>query len=638
MSGASYPMQLTSTMRSVVVRVRSADRVSIALAGVFVLSALFYYWTAAMTVPISLHDGSSDRYNLLATAFLHFRLSVGSAPALLVHAADPYNPALFAHLPPPANDAAAINDDILYHGKLYFVWGPAPALVLLVPLHLLGIEPTSSFTVFVFGTVGLLFALLTLRILIRRVSGKAPVWVCVLAGFAVSLTSVVPYLLSTSNVTTDTLAGGYCFVMAGVWLATSAVAERNASVKRLILMSLCFGLAVNSRPPLILTSVVLIVLFWALRGTRSRRSLLAALVLPIGACLVLMLAYNQARFENPFDIGAHHQLDAVDSSKAPQGHLSYILPGVEQYALTPPRFEILFPFIHLLAPPAVAPRGLDEPELTGGVLPMAPIVVFVVALPWIWRRRRMLLGRLGPLLVTIAAIGVAIPVIPSYEFFSSTERYETDFASLLVLGGIAAWLSLSAGMSGYRRRLMLVGGGLLAAWGCATGIAASFDGSTTEITLTHPATWRALEDVGAPLSTEIAAVVGHPVIGGIYSSAAGIERKGFHEPFSTSISYFFLSPDEHARMTIVSPDAGTAALLADVSVRPGAKYALRVEGPGRGVGQYVLPSDGGVVEIPLVLVRGLNHLTIRPVATSAMRLPGKTMIMSLGSLSVTAVR
>jgi hypothetical protein len=638
MSKAMQSTQMTSTKRLLIARVRSVDRVSVTLAGVFLVSVAFYLWTAASTVPLSLHAGLSDRYNLLATAFLHFRLSVGPAPAALLHLADPYSPAAIAHLPPPANDASAVNDDVMYNGRLYFEWGPAPALVLLVPLHLLGFEPSSSVTVFIYAVIGLFFALATLRIVIRHISSDAPIWICVLAGFAVSLTSVVPYLLRTPDVTTDTLAGGYCFAMAGIWLATSAIVEKRASLMHLTLMSLCFGLAVNSRPPLVLTALVLIVVYRSLRATRSRRSLLASLALPIGLCLILLLAYNQARFDNPFEVGSHHQLGIVETTTAPYGRLSYVLPGVGFYALTPPRFEILFPFIHLLAPNATAPRGLAEPELTGGLLPLAPIVAFIAVLPWIWRRRAVLLGRLGALILTIAAIGVTIPAIPSYQFFSPTERYESDFASLLVFGGLAAWLSLSQGLSGYRRRLLRVAGGLLAAWGCVAGIAVSFDSSVSELSLTHPATWSALEDVGSPVSTAIAVAVGHPVIGGIYANAAGIERKGVHEPLSTSISYFYLSPDETARLTIVSPDAGRAALVASVSLLPGAGYGVRVDGPAHASTRDTLPANGGPVEIPLVLNRGLNHLTIKPIPISVKHASATTRIMAFGSLSVTPVR
>jgi hypothetical protein len=638
MSEASHSLPISAPKRALISRVPSLDRVSVTLAGVFLLCAAFYVWTAATTVPLSLHAGPSDRYNLLATAFLHFRLSVGPAPALLLHAADPYNPSLIAQLPPAVNDATAVNDDALYHGLLYFVWGPAPALVLLVPLHLLGFEPSSSVTVLIYSVLGLFFALSTLRVVIKHISDDAPLWMCVLAGFAVALTSVVPYLLRSPDVTTDTLAGGYCFAMAGIWLATAAIAERRASLKRLAIMSLCFGLAVNSRPTLGVTALVLVVVYMALRNERPRRQLLAALGVPIGISVLLLLAYNQARFGSPFEVGSHHQLGIAETITAPYGRLSYVLPGLGFYALTLPRIEVLFPFIHLLTPSATAPAGLAEPELTGGLLALAPIIFFIVALPWIWRRRSAWLGKLGVLLVLIACIGVVIPAIPSYQFFSPTERYESDFATLLVLGGLAVWLALSKNLSGYRRRLLRIGGALLVLWGCATGIAISFDGSVSELSLTHPATWRALEDIGSPLSTAMAIAVGHPVIGGIAASAAGIERKGLHEPLSTSISYFYLSPDEHARLTIVSPEAGTAALVANVSVVPNVGYGVRIAGPAHESSRYQLAAQGGLMQFPLVLHRGLNHVTVSPEPTRGKHVSATTRIMAFGSLSVTSVQ
>ena len=87
-----------------------------------------------------------------------------------------------------------------------------------MPLHLLGFEPTAGITTLVFGIVGLGFALATLRLIMRQVGAKTPTWVCILAGFTVSLSSIVPFPIAMPAITIDTLAGGYCFSMAGVWL------------------------------------------------------------------------------------------------------------------------------------------------------------------------------------------------------------------------------------------------------------------------------------------------------------------------------------------------------------------------------------------------------------------------------------
>ncbi len=43
--------------------------------------------------------------------------------------------------------------------------------------------------------------------------------------------------------------------------------------------------------------------------------------------------------------------------------------------------------------PGALPSNYQVFELTSGLLPMTPIVVFLAALPWIWRRRPSCWGR-----------------------------------------------------------------------------------------------------------------------------------------------------------------------------------------------------------------------------------------------------
>jgi hypothetical protein len=619
--------------RSVAARVRQVDRVSFALGIVFLLTASLFIWTANAAVPLSLHDPTGDRYNLLATAFLHLRLSVGHAPAALMHLLNPYDPRLNATVPVGPNDVSRINDDAMYHGQLYFIWGPAPALVLLVPLHLLGFEPSTSFTVAVFGIVGVGFALATLRVLLRYLGDGTPIWMCVVAGFALAFASVVPFLERTPSVTVDTLTGGYCFTMAGIWLAMSALARRNASAIRLVLMSLCFGLAANSRPTLVLTSLVLVPVYLSLRSSRSHRQLLTYLVLPVSICLLLMLAYNQARFNNPFEIGATYQITGFEPRTAPLGRLSYVLPGAGFYGLTPPRPLILFPFLLITAPEAYAP-GLNGPEPTGGILPMAPIVIFILALPWIWRRRSALLGPLAVPLITLAGVGLFLPLVPSYQYFAPTERYEVDFAGLLVLGGVAGWLALSKGATRYRRRLLQIGGGLLAAWSCATGLAISFFGGGTLLAITHPGTWDTLEDIGSPLSTAIASVLGHPVLGAINAYNVGVHAPLTYMNLGTGVSSFTLNSVEQAGITIVSPNGRRAGLAADVELAPGTSYGVRLKGSGNTSSNYTLPAGGGLIDIPISLSGGINRFTLTPVPLSARDPKTTSPVMGFSSISV----
>jgi hypothetical protein len=602
------------------IQARRLGRVEVTLGVVFLLSAVFYVWTAGTSVPLSLHDGSQDRYNLLASALLHFHLSVGRAPAALLRLSDPYNPLLnrqFLAGPEESN----IYDDVLYHGQLYFVWGAAPALVLLVPLHLLGFEPSASVTVAVYSIAGLGFALATLRVLIRQV-GDVPTWTCALAGLALSLCSVIPFLLRTPGVTEDALAGGYCFAMAGVWLAAAALASRRASVPRLALMSLCFGLAAGSRPTLGLCALVLIPVYLRLRGGRPRRSLRIALGLPIAVCVVLLLAYNQARFHQPLEIGSRYQLTGYDSQDAPLGRTSYALPGTWRYATSLPQPMIVFPFVALTPPSAVPPLGLPGPEITGGLLPMTPIISLVVALPWLWRRRPGLLGALAAPLMLLVGAGVAMMLLASYEFSATTERYEVDFATLFALAGLAAWLSLSKGPPGPRRLLARVGGGLLVTWGCVAGLAVSFFGYGNYLQVNHPHTWEALEDAGAPLSLAIDTIIGRPVLAATFTSVSGGTRS------------YLLGPHGEGAYAIVSPATRPATLVVAGEVLTGTRYQLGVEVAGSSSSSFPAPKGNRPVELPIRLHRGLNHLKLFPVAMSASELRVTRPVMNVNVLSV----
>lgn len=618
-------------------RFGSRDSINLALGGVFLLTAIFYLWTAATSQPMTLHGGPTDRYNLLASAFLHLHLSIGQAPTELLHLRDPYNSEENHYLVGGPTDATSINDDVLYHGYLYFLWGPAPALVLLVPLHLLGFEPSSSVTVFVFAIAGLGFALATLRVLIRQV-GNRTLWMCALAGFAVAFSSAVPFILRTPSVTEDTISGGYCFTMAGIWLAISAIANRRASLVRLALMSLCFGLAACSRPALGLTALVLVPVYTSLRPGRSRRELLMTLACPVCVCCLLLLAYNQARFHQPLEFGARHQLSGYYSRTAPIDHLSYALPGAWLYVVSLPRLSIIFPFILLIPPSVSFPEGLAAPEMTGGLLPMAPIVVFLAALPWLWRRRPALLGPLAFPLIILAGAGVVIVLLPAYQFFAPTERYEVEFSTLFVLGGLAAWLAMSMGSRRLRRRLVRIGGGLLVAWGCLMGWAISFVGYGNFLAVNHPDTWATLENMGSPLSTALAIAVGHPVLASV--TAPGLrQHTTSHTSLGVGATLFSLRVGAQADFIIVSPDNRRAALVANTVQRHQveASYPLvtvRIDGPGGASHDYNLPTAGNEALIPIELDRGMNKFTLSPQLTTTAQTNPLLVALTVTNLSV----
>jgi hypothetical protein len=600
----AYPLPLPARIRAL-----ASDRTTIALIAVFLLGASFYLWRATLNAPLALHGGANTPYNLLAEAFLHLRLWVVKVPATALGAGNPYNPAqrsafLFGY-----------RDYSLYGNHLYISWGPAPVLVLLVPLHLLGFEPSASVIMVPFTIVGLGFALAALRVILTRI-GDVSLWMCIIAAFTLTCASVIPYVLRFPLVYHEEIVGGYCFAMAGIWLGVSAVVDGRASLKRLALMSLCIGLATGSRVTLGVMGLLLVAVYLSLRSTRQRRSLLTALAAPFGVCVLLLAAYNQARFGSVLENGAKLQINRLSTYTAHFGELGYLAPGLWSYLIAPPRIVALFPFVLINYPQVSYPFSLPahyQPlsEETGGLLAMAPIAIFLVALPWIWRRRPAALGSLAPLLLAMAIAGVACMAFVAFEIYISTERYEADYMTLLLFGALAAWLVLSSATRGPRRRLVRTVGALLAVWSCATGMAISCQEFGK-----HIGTWRTLANLGAPLSRAIATIAGHPVIGDIdathtFGSVPSYSNLG------TGVNGFSLAAGEQVEITIVSPNSREDALITD-AVAPvprigGAEAEIRVAGPEKTSAIYRLAGGSRLVWIPIHLNPGVNQLVLSPV-------------------------
>jgi hypothetical protein len=607
-AGVTHLSRLQERVRSL-----SPDRTTRSLIAVFLFGSALYFWRASLAEPLALHGGAGSPYNQLADAFLHFHLWVLNFPKAALGAGNPYNPAerpafLFSY-----------PDYSLYSHYLYITWGPAPVLVLLVPLHLLGFEPSASVMTAPFAIVGLGFALATLRVILRQI-GTVRLWMSILAALTLTCASVIPYVVRFPLVYHEAIAGGYCFAMAGIWCGASAVVNRHASAKRLAFMSLCIGLATDSRPTLALLALLLVAVYLSLRPHQSRRRLGVALSVPFGVCALLLAAYNQARFNSPFEYGTKYQINGPSTYTAHFGELSFLPPGLWSYLLTPPRLGAIFPFFLINYPqesfPFTQPAHYGPlSEETGGLLAMAPIAIFLVVLPWLWRRRSSSLGPLVPFLCVMGIAGVICMASLAYEFYISTERYEADYMTLFLFGALAVWLALSSGAGGAGRRLIRLGGAMLAAWSCLTGVAMSYQ----EIEA-HYGDWHTLVSLGAPLSTVIAAIAGHPILAEVYTP--NIERSApNYGDLGTEVTGFSLTAGSQANITIVSPSSRSDALIADTSasaaLQAGGSPEVRVSGPGRAVHTYRLPGGGAQARIPLQLASGVNQIVISPAPIAA---------------------
>jgi hypothetical protein len=599
------------------------------------LAGAFYFWTAATSEPFHFAYHQTDVYNRLTDGFLHGHTYVPTRPpAGLLALANPYDP--IANQP---YRVWGVGDMSLYKGHLYAYWGPVPALTLFLPERLLPIgELPQSLALAIYATLALVFAVLLLRLLVRRLLPAAPAWAVIAGAAGLAFGSAVPFLLRGPNVYEVAIAAAACFLAVGLYLLARGSLRPAPRLRTLALGSLFLGFAFNARPPLLLGGGVLLVLLILISRQggqlgNSRRRLTVVLLGPFAACVLLTGAYNYQRFGSPTQYGIPYQLaNTVESRRYPFFSLSYLTPGTYNYLLAPPRLAFAFPYVFLPPPPNYPghlPARYVLLEPTGGLLPSTPIVLFLAALPWLWRRRGEGGGdhrrELPAIVAGMGLLGGCVLLGVAFTVYGTTQRYEVDFDALLILAGVLSWLALLVRVRArLRRRAVAVAGALALAWGAFCGVAVSFTGYANLLQENHPALFADLEDITSPIATLPTMLLGRPVIARVSSPTPVLQPPVNYLTFDQGGASTLLG-EGPVTLTIISPsneDVELSASLAYGNAAPVAPLTLVASSSGRVAS---VPATPGAVLLPLHLRWGLNRVHVDVAGTHA---PGAVVTIS----------
>jgi hypothetical protein len=597
------------------------SRETVALTLVLGLALGFYVWTASSSGnPIRLGQDGRDRYNLLSDALLRGRASLDlKPPDGLLALPNPYDPVANAPF-----RSGEIHDLSLYQKRFYMYWGPTPAVTLFIPFRLLPFgDMPENLAVVVFSFVGLLFAVALMRFLVSRYLPETPAWMQVVAVGGLAFANGVPFLLRRPAVYEVAISAGYCFLFAGLFfLATGSLRERP-SLWRLLAGSLLLGLAMGARYNLVISGLALLVpLVYFARTTsfasaKRRAKLAAALLAPFAACLVLILIYNRVRFDSFTELGLQYQLAGIETRLKDTFNLAYLPPGLWYYLIAPVRASLLFPYLFLPPPPGYPgslPAGYDSVEVTGGILTNVPLVLTLVALPFLWRKNdRMREPRW--VITAMAAMGIATVLLLSFTLWGTTMRYEVDFTSLLLVPALLVWFALAKASraSGRWYRLVAIGGSVLVLYGAIVGAAVSFTGYDAKLLRSgQPGTHETLEDLTSPLPTLATMVMGRPVMTEVVNPS-GVEGPPLdYGTFDIEDVSFWMELNPTV-VKVVSPAEEHAFLRAVLQKGPNMRKRARarvVATSSRSDSRVSVPARGELQEIPLVLERGLNRITL----------------------------
>ncbi len=200
-------------------------------------------------------------YDRLATSFMQGKLALQIQP----------NPALF-QLPNPYNPETTYDisiaiqyvDTSLYNGKLYYYWGPAPALLLIIPKLFIPGPINDQFLGFAFSLGLLVFQSLLILYLWRRFFYSLPKWTLAVSLLFAGLAEPLLWNLNIPLIYEVAVVAGQFFFIGGIYFLVLGLDKPIFSLKRLILAGILFSLAVGSRATMAIpvTFIFLMSVWW----------------------------------------------------------------------------------------------------------------------------------------------------------------------------------------------------------------------------------------------------------------------------------------------------------------------------------------------------------------------------------------
>jgi hypothetical protein len=424
-----------------------------------------YWWTATEgTNRPNSPGGNAHLLDLQVEAFHAGHTHLLIAPdARLLAETNPYDPAV--------NRGTRLLDAALFDGKYYTYFGPVPLLLFMWPCFTLtGAHAPPDLSVFLFGSGAFLFqAALLLYSKRRWFESLRPAWLGLVI-VAVGAGNLLQPLLRPHSTFEIPICSELLFASACVFFVALSFGRR--SLWPWVMASLCYGLAVGSRPNFIPAGIALVVAFWLVDHPKGQcvpfrrfATRLAIAAIPGALCVCGFLAYNLARFGHPFEFGNRYTLVEVDWRERAPFSLRYVLANLYYYVASVPRLSASFPyFVETARLPFTTPAGyLDYVDRLEGFLPAYPFALMgIVACRGRWRARA---GNGFNKLVAVLATLSVCTAVPLLLFIGSSLRYQAELAfPLFLLAGLGTLVAADRFESRGRGRWLVIVGVLLAGW------------------------------------------------------------------------------------------------------------------------------------------------------------------------------
>jgi len=243
-------------------------------------------------------------------------------------------------------------DRAYYKGNFYSYFGPAPIFTVYIPINIFtGKVPTAQLVSSILALYAILFLTLLYALILKHFCPDTPA-VLAMCGYTALIFGSTIFAVTAENMFYFfAVLSGIGWTAAFMYFVLKAyfVQETKHRIILLILAGISVPMIVASRPTLILYAFVgLVPAIYLLKDKTITKNnkiyYVTAAAVPIMIGAALIMSYNYARFESPFEFGFNYQL-TVSIAKANTVTIDMLPSCIYHYYFQQPDFSTNFPYI-----------------------------------------------------------------------------------------------------------------------------------------------------------------------------------------------------------------------------------------------------------------------------------------------------
>ncbi len=340
-------------------------------------------------------------------------------------------------------DVDYIWDVALYDGNYYVYFGILPAIILLVPFHIItGGYLSVNIAILIFS----ILTAYSLKELIKNIFDKffkdIPFKYMIYSLLILLFGSQILVLNGTPRFYELAIISGLFFAITGINFMFMFF--KNKKIKYIFLASMFFSLSVACRPTMLLVSLIFVIaLFinYPIGKNTNKKEMLKLFSLTIIPYIIvgsLLMYYNYIRFDNIFEFGASYQLTLNDMSNLKNRFMTLGI-GIMCNLFGLPTFSMEFPFISTNYNLLTFYGYYYVEAMLGGLFILVPICFSIFLIRKLYKKTKN--KETYKFILLFASIGLLICIVSTITA-GSVPRYIADYAWILIIAGIMAFLEL----------------------------------------------------------------------------------------------------------------------------------------------------------------------------------------------------